>query len=406
MNPALWISKTGLDAQQRDISVISNNLANASTVGFKKSRAVFEDLLYQNINQPGGQSAQDVELPNGLMIGAGTKVVATQKSHTQGNVQTTDNSLDVMIDGKKVPLLVQTTKQSFAYVLNRETGEPVWPIEEREVPESMIPGEQTSPTQPFPTRPAAYEMQGVTIDDLIDFTPELRTAAIELMDDFQMGPLFNPPLHRDNDINKRAALICPGGNGGTNIPGGANVDPETGILYVASTKTCGAPFLAPGAEMDARDPNPTGLTVMEWASGPGRGPRGPEGLPILKPPYGRITAIDLNTGEQLWWIPNGDTPDQVKNHPALQGMEIPNTGQRAHATVLLTKTLLMYGEGRGAQARFHAVDKETGARVGTVDLPAPSNTAPMTYMHDGKQYIIQAVGGRGYTGSLVALALP
>ena len=306
-----------------------------------------------------------------------------------------------MIDGKKVPLLVQTTKQSFAYVLNRETGEPVWPIEEREVPESMIPGEQTSPTQP-----AAYEMQGVTIDDLIDFTPELRTAAIELMDDFQMGPLFNPPLHRDNDINKRAALICPGGNGGTNIPGGANVDPETGILYVASTKTCGAPFLAPGAEMDARDPNPTGLTVMEWASGPGRGPRGPQGLPILKPPYGRITAIDLNTGEQLWWIPNGDTPDQVKNHPALQGMEIPNTGQRAHATVLLTKTLLMYGEGRGAQARFHAVDKETGARVGTVDLPAPSNTAPMTYMHDGKQYIIQAVGGRGYTGSLVALALP
>lgn len=319
---------------------------------------------------------------------------------------TAPNLVDVMIDGKKVPLLVQTTKQSFAYVLNRETGEPVWPIEEREVPESMIPGEQTSPTQPFPTRPAAYEMQGVTIDDLIDFTPELRTAAIELMDDFQMGPLFNPPLHRDNDINKRAALICPGGNGGTNIPGGANVDPETGILYVASTKTCGAPFLAPGAEMDARDPNPTGLTVMEWASGPGRGPRGPEGLPILKPPYGRITAIDLNTGEQLWWIPNGDTPDQVKNHPALQGMEIPNTGQRAHATVLLTKTLLMYGEGRGAQARFHAVDKETGARVGTVDLPAPSNTAPMTYMHDGKQYIIQAVGGRGYTGSLVALALP
>jgi len=100
MNPALWISKTGLDAQQRDISVISNNLANSSTVGFKKSRAVFEDLLYQNINQPGGQSAQDTELPNGLMLGAGTKVVATQKAHTQGNVQTTDNSLDVMIDGK------------------------------------------------------------------------------------------------------------------------------------------------------------------------------------------------------------------------------------------------------------------------------------------------------------------
>ncbi|MAG70947.1 MAG: PQQ-binding-like beta-propeller repeat protein [Vicinamibacterales bacterium] len=319
---------------------------------------------------------------------------------------TAPNLLDVTIDGERVPILVQTTKQSFAYVLNRETGEPIWPIEERPVPESMIPGEQTSPTQPFPTRPAAYEIQGVTVDDLIDFTPELRQQAIEAMAEYQMGPLFNPPLHRDNDLGKRSALLCPGGNGGTNIPGGTVTDPETGILYTASIKACGAPFLVPGAEADLQYDNPTGTTLMEWASGAGAGPRAIQGLPLLKPPYSRITAIDMNSGDHLWWIPNGDTPNNIQNHRLLEGIDIPNTGNRTHATALLTKSLLIYAEGRGGRPLLYANDKATGERLGTVELPAPTNTALMTYMHEGRQYIILPVGGRGYSGSLIALALP
>ena len=318
---------------------------------------------------------------------------------------TAPNLVDVTVDGRRIPMLVQTTKQGFAYVFNRETGEPVWPIEERPVPQGHVPGEYYSPTQPFPTRPAAFELQEVTEDELIDFTPELRQEALEIARQYEYGPMFMPPLHQGNDLGKRGAIHCPGSNGGANIPGGASVDPETGILYVASTKACSAPILVSGADADREDPNPIGRTVMQWVAGPG-GVRGPRGLPLFRPPYGRITAIDLKTGETLWWIPNGDTPDRIKNHEALQGVDIPNTGQPTHATTLVTRTLLMYGEGRGGLARFHAVDKRTGDRLGTVELPAPSNTAPMSYMHQGRQYIVIPVGGRAHPGSLVALSLP
>jgi quinoprotein glucose dehydrogenase len=314
---------------------------------------------------------------------------------------------DITVDGEKIPAIVQTTKQSWAYVLNRATGEPVWPIEERPVPRSKIPGEYTSPTQPFPTRPAAYEMQGITEDDLMDFTPELRQAAVEMLSEYELGPLFNPPLHRENDLGLRASVHCPGGNGGTNIPGGAAIDPETQILYVASTKTCSAPDLIPGVEADRQHPEPiVGKTIMEWASGPGFGPGRVQGLPYYKPPYGRITAIDLNTGEHLWWIPNGDSPDFVTHHPALQGIDIPSTGKPSHATKVITKTLLIYAEGRRGEALLHAVDKRTGERLGTVDIPAPSNSTPMTYMHEGKQYIVLPIGGPAHSGSLAAVALP
>jgi quinoprotein glucose dehydrogenase len=309
------------------------------------------------------------------------------------------NLIDVTVDGQRVPVLAQTTKQSFAYVLNRETGEPVWPIEEREVPQSDVPGEKLSPTQPFPTRPAPYEMQGLTEDDLIDFTPELRQMALEILEDFRIGPLFNPPSIQDAPDGTTASIHCPGANGGTNIPGGTVVDPETGILYTASIKGCSAPRLRPGTDVDEN-------SNVDWVSvGPGGVP-GPEGLPLWKPPYGRITAIDMNTGEHLWWIPNGDTPDNVKNHPMLQGVDLPNTGARAHATALVTGSLLMYGEGRGARPIFHAVDKRTGEEVGRVEVPAPTMTAPMTYLHEGRQFIVVAVGGSGHPGSLVALALP
>ena len=234
----------------------------------------------------------------------------------------------------------------------RATGEPVWPIEERPAPQGHVPGEWYSPTQPHPTKPAAYEMQNVSIDELIDFTPELRAEATEILERYEYGPLFTPPLHRGNDLGKRAAIHCPGSNGGTNIMGGSSVDPETGILYVASTKACSAPMLTPGLAADADDPNPIGRTVMEWVAGPG-GVRGPQGLPLFKPPYARITAIDLNTGETLWWISNGDTPDRIKNHAALQGIDIGNTGSPTHPTQITTKTLLIYGEGRGGRAVLH-----------------------------------------------------
>ncbi len=311
---------------------------------------------------------------------------------------TAPNLVDITVDGVEIPALVQTTKQSWAYVLNRATGEPVWPIEERPVPQSDVPGEHTAATQPFPTRPAPFEMQGITEDDLIDFTPELREQALEIASRYRLGPIFNPPMVSGQD-DKVASIHCPGANGGANIPGGAVVDPETGILYVASTKGCSAPRLEPGTDVD---PN----SNVQWVSvGPGGVP-GPDGLPLWKPPYGRITAIDLNTGEHLWWIPNGDTPDRIREHEALAGVDIGNTGAWSHATKLVTGTLLMYGEGRGAAPVFRAVDKRTGMELGRVDLPASTLTAPMTYMHEGKQYIVMAVGGAGYAGSLVALALP
>ncbi len=281
------------------------------------------------------------------------------------------------------------TKQAFAYVFNRETGDPIWPIEERPVPEGLMPGEHLSPTQPFPTRPAPYDMQGLTEDDLIDFTPELRAAAIEALKDYVIGPLFTPPLHRDNDLGKTASLWCPGDVGGTNIDGVPAADPETGILYVTSQKGCGSRIMVPGAERDAREPSPTGRTISDFAVGGNAGVRRVRGLPLFKPPYSKITAIDMNTGEHLWWIPVGDTPDAVLNHEALQGMDIPNAGSGRQAAQVVTKTLLLYtGNGSDGTPYLYAVDKATGERLGRVELPGNPRYGIMTYMHEGKQYLV------------------
>ena len=308
---------------------------------------------------------------------------------------TAPNLVDITVDGRDIKALVQVTKQGWAYVLDRETGEPVWPIEERSVPQSDVPGEKLSPTQPFVTRPAPFEMQGITEDDLIDFTPELRAEALEIVKDYRLGPLFNPPAVGDS----RPSIHCPGANGGANIPGGAAVDPETGILYVASTRGCSAPRLFPGVERDS-------TANVAWVTlGPG-GARGPQRLPLVKPPYGTITAIDLNTGDHIWQIPNGSTPDRIRNHPALAGVDIDNTGAPAHATKLVTKNLLMYGEGRGAAPIFRAVDKMTGAELGSVELPGSTITAPMTYMHEGSQYVAVAIRLPDGEYGLVALRLP
>ena len=297
--------------------------------------------------------------------------------------------MDVTVDGEDIPAVVQVTKQAFAYTFNRETGEPIWPIEERPVPEGLMPGEALSPTQPFPTWPAPYDMQGLTHDDLIDFTPELREAAIEALDDYVIGPLFTPPLHRDNDLGKMASMWCPGDVGGTNIDGTPAADPETGILYVTSQKGCGSRIMVPGEERDAREPAQTGTTITKFAVGGFAGVRRVQGLPLFKPPYSRITAIDMNTGEHLWWIPVGDTPNSVLEHDALQGMDIPNTGTGRQAAQIVTSTLLMYtGEGSDGTSYLFAVDKATGERLGQVELPALPRYGMMTYMHEGRQHVV------------------
>ena len=315
--------------------------------------------------------------------------------------------MDVTIDGKTVPIVVQTTKQSFAYTFNRVTGEPIWPIEERPVPASQVPGEQLSKTQPFPTKPAPYDIQGLTHDDLIDFTPELRAAAIENLKEYKIGPLFNPPLHRDNEEGYKAAFWCPGDSGGVNIDGPNAADPETGILYVTSHTACTSRIIAPGEERDALIDKPTGHTIARYAVLRPDGVRGPDDLPLFKPPYSRITAIDMNTGEHVWVAPVGETPPRVHEHPDLKDMVIPNTGTGRLAPMTLTKSLLIYAaEASDGTPHLFAVDKATGETVGKVPMSNRTRYGTMTYMHEGKQYILVAVSGGSYSGELLAYRLP
>ena len=309
---------------------------------------------------------------------------------------TAPNLLDVTIAGRPRRLVVQTSKQGFAYVFDRVSGEPIWPIEERPVPSSDTPGEWTAPTQPFPSRPAPYERQGVTQEDLINFTPALRQSAIEIAKSYRFGPLYQPVSRVDAPDGTKGTFQAPGANGGVNIMGGAAADPETGILYVASQG---------GVSRISLESNPERSEMRFVSQGPG-GLRGPEGLPLFKPPYGRITAIDLTTGEHRWMITNGDTPAAIRDHPALRGVTVPRTGKNAHANLLVTRTLLFYGEGRNGGPEFHAVDKATGAEIAQVTLPAPTNAAPITFMHQGRQYIVVAIASADLPAELVALALP
>ncbi|NOX69253.1 MAG: PQQ-binding-like beta-propeller repeat protein [Gammaproteobacteria bacterium] len=311
--------------------------------------------------------------------------------------------LDVEMNGETVPIVVQVTKQSFAYTFNRVTGEPIWPIEERPVPVSPVPGEKLAKTQPFPSKPLPYDNQGLSVDDLIDFTPELRQRMIDILDEYEYGPLFNPPLHQKNALGKKAGLLCPGDIGGVNIDGPAAADPTTGILYVTSRKNCSYRILAPGELRDKLLEAPTGTTVSNYVVIPGYGQvQGPDGLNMFKPPYSRITAIDMNTGEHLWWIPVGETPDRVLNHPDLQGMDIPNTGYGVPvAPMTVTGTLLIYAaQGSDGTPYLYAADKATGKQLGRIEVPAKSRYGMMTYSHEGKQYIMLLTGSR-----LTAMAL-
>ncbi|MGD8279808.1 MAG: PQQ-binding-like beta-propeller repeat protein [Gemmatimonadota bacterium] len=313
-------------------------------------------------------------------------------------------ALDVVVDGEPTPILVQTTKQGWAYTWNRETGEPIWPIEERPVPASVIPGEHLSPTQPMPTRPAAYEMQGLTVDDLIDFTPELRAEAEEIVSHYRLGPIFNPPIPPDwNGL--RSFVSCP--SGATNIFGPTSADPEAGVIFVSTRRGCRSENLAPGVDLDLPDDiMTTGTTISEWAVANRGDFRGPRGLPIFKPPYSQIVAIDMNTGEHVWAVPNGDTPEYIREHPDLQGVDLPNTGRLSYAITMATPTLLLTAEGAGGEPVLHALDKRTGERVGTVELPAPGQYGMMSFVHEGVQYVVVQISGNGMPGGLVALRLP
>ena len=314
---------------------------------------------------------------------------------------------DVVIDGVERKIVAQPTKQAWLYVFDRETGEPIWPIEEREVEQSTVPGELLAPTQPFVTRPPAYDRQGVTLDDLIDFTPEIKRRAEAIAARHRLGPIFTPPTVSDPN-GVAGTLMLPSQAGGTNWPGGS-IDPETGIAYLYTFTTVVSLGLI-------NDPERSDMNFIR-----GRSREIPaaevalnvDGIPLVKPPWGRITAIDLKVGEILWQIPHGETPDNIRNHPLLTGVDLPRTGRVGRVGTLVTKTLVIAGEAgtfttssgeEGAMLR--AYDKATGEEVGAVYMPAGASGSPMTYMHNGQQHIVLAISGGGFAGELIAFRLP
>ena len=299
-------------------------------------------------------------------------------------------------NGNKV--LMSVTKQSWVYTFDRETGEPIWPIEELPVPIGDVPGEWYSPTQPIPSIPAPFDRQGFTEDDLIDWTPEIKALALEAIEGFRLSPsVYSPPSLQDAADGTRGTLGLPSATGGANWEGSA-LDPETGILYVPSRTALAVLSLNKDEDSDLALSQSFGVRVPRV-----------QGLEIAKPPYGRITAIDMNSGDHLWMIANADTPDSIKNHRVLEGVEIPRTGVPTRAGIFVTKTLLFAGEGtggRGASPIFRAIDKQTGEVLAEIDLPNNQSGLPFTYEHDGKQYIALFVSGGGQAAELVAYALP
>jgi quinoprotein glucose dehydrogenase len=377
--------------------------------------------------------------------------------------------LDINVGGKPIKAVALPSKEAFLYVFDRITGQPVWPIEERPVPQSDVPGEKTSPTQPFPTKPPAYARQAVKIEDLIDFTPELNAEAKRIVSRYRLGPMFLPGVASKVE-GPIAALTIGTTAGGTNWPGAA-ADPENHIVYAQASNhsiapiglveppagfsdiryvagTAGQPFVereGPGFGSAADAPQRGGRGGRgEAGAGGGRGGRGEapaaaapaagapaagtppappqggggggltvQGLPLLKPPYGLLNAIDLDKGEIKWQVPHGDTPDAVRNSPVLKGMNIPKTGMQGSVGLFVTKTLVVLGDPaltttpehpRGAMLR--AYDKQTGNQVGAVWMPAPQSGSPMTYSANGKQYIIVSISGGNYSGEYLAFSLP
>jgi quinoprotein glucose dehydrogenase len=311
--------------------------------------------------------------------------------------------VDITVKGKRIKALAQPSKQAFLYVLDRRTGKPVWPIVERPVPKGDAPGEWYSPTQPVPLdahgKPFAYDQQGVTVDDLIDFTPELRAEALKMLQDYAYGPMFYPIVvnGEGKGAGKKGSIHMPGSYGGTNWPG-AGFDPETGILYVPSSHTPVVASLVPSPPG-----SDTGYTRERYEP-----LRGPQGLPMFKPPYGRLVAIDLNKGEIKWTVANGDGP---RDNPALKGLNLPPLGVPGRVGPLVTKSLVFMGEGfpqdpPGSGGKtFRAFDKVTGAVVSELALEGAVTGVPMTYAWQGRQYIIVPIGFAGHPGEFVALTV-
>jgi quinoprotein glucose dehydrogenase len=317
---------------------------------------------------------------------------------------------DITVDGKVIKAIAQPTKQGFLFVFDRATGEPVFPIEERPVEKGTVPREWYSPTQPFPVKPPPFERQGFLEEYVIDFTPQLKAQGLKVLSQFKYGPVYTPPIVR-GEGGKSGLLFIPNG---PNWPGGS-LDPETGMVYIYSHTLMRVLSMV-------NDPKRSDMNYISAGGGDDAGGGGleVEGLPLVKPPWGRISAINLNKGEIAWQIAHGETPDAVKNHPALKGVDVPRTGRPGGAGgssggigTLVTKTLVISGEGgtvtmadgrRGAMLR--AYDKATGVERGAVYMPGAQTGSPMTYMLNGKQYIVLGVSSSTMPGELIAYALP
>ncbi len=312
--------------------------------------------------------------------------------------------IDLNVEGRPVKAVVQLTKQAFAYVFDRVTGEPVWPLVETSVPQTSVPGEWTAATQPIPSKPAGFDVQGYDENNLIDFTPELRALALQEVAAYTLGPMYTPPSVV-SPTNK-GTIVFPGYGGGANWQSGAG-DPETGFIYVGSATNPSVIGLEPMLPARPEDPDYADYRMT------GSLPQLPNNLRLLKPPYGRITAYDMNRGEIAWQIPNSDTPPAIQANLAAAGLQnVPATGNPSQAGLLVTKTLLFAGEGSAGQPVFHAYDKRTGARVWQGAIPGGNQSGlPMTYLHEGRQYVVMAVNGNapgtsGNAARLVAWALP
>lgn len=304
------------------------------------------------------------------------------------------NLIDITVDGREIKAIAQVTKQGFTYVFDRATGVPVWPIDEKPVPPPTLEGERASPTQPFPSKPPAFARQGLTENDLIDFTPQLRAEALTILEDYTWGELFTPPSLAVENGN-RGTILMPGAGGGANWSG-AGVDPETGILYVPSSDNPTVPYMV---TLDADESNFNFLRLSN------QGVRGPQNLPILKPPYSTVTAIDMNRGEILWQVANGEDAAGVTNNPALAGLDLPPLGGGGRHPVLVTATLLIHAQNTLDGARLIARNKATGEEVGAIPLPAAAGGAPMSYAINGKQHIALSIRG-AEVPELVVFALP
>ena len=327
--------------------------------------------------------------------------------------------VDLKVNGRVIPAVIQTTKQGLTFTFNRVTGEPVWPIEERPVPQTAVPGNWSAPTQPFPTKPEPLEPLGLSADRVINFTPQLKAEALAIMKDYEIGGPYELRLPEKNTARVKANMAC---KGGVNMYHPAIVDPTTGIMYASHKFACRGGFVRPGVEADAPDDiMTTGTTISQWVAAKDGILPNVQGLPIFMPPWNRLSAFDMNVGERLWWLPLGDIPEKIRNNPALKGVDLSRAGwggfsaQGGESFQMVMNDMLLYTtEGlRGITEAspkglpiLHAINKLTGKPIGTVELPVPGQYGMMTYMHNGKQYLVVQVASSNFPGSLLALRLP